>query len=93
MPRKSKEEAEVKEKKLSFFSANAVKLLPYIELKSNREIVIDGCKGIVEYDTEIIRINTGNMVVALTGRGLNIKCLTTSSVVICGFITGIEFVC
>lgn len=74
------------------FSSGIMPSLPYLEMKSNREITVEGCKGILEYDKETIRINTGNMVVTFKGRGLNIKCLTVTSVVIEGFITAIEFI-
>lgn len=79
-------------KKASLFSPSILPMLPYLEMKSNREVTIDGCKGILEYDAEIIRINTGNMVVTFKGRGLNIKCLTTSSIVVEGFILSIAFI-
>ncbi|GEM_PF-45666 len=66
--------------------------LPYLELKGNREALIEGCKGILQYDTQIIRINTGAMIIAFCGRGLNIKCLTVSSLIVEGYITSVEFV-
>ncbi|HHZ06686.1 MAG TPA: sporulation protein [Clostridiales bacterium] len=80
-------------KRQSFFSPASLAILPFLEMKSNREVTVEGCKGILEYDKEIIRINTGGMVISFKGRGLNIKCLTISSVVIEGFITAVEFVC
>lgn len=66
--------------------------MPFIELRGNREALIEGCKGILEYDTQVIRVNTGSMVVSFCGRGLNIKCLTVSSLIVEGYITSVEFV-
>ena len=65
--------------------------LTHFEMNGNREIVVDGCKGILEYDENIIRLNTGKMITKFLGRHLNIKCLTPDSLVIEGFITSIEF--
>ncbi|GHU82386.1 hypothetical protein AGMMS50284_4170 [Clostridia bacterium] len=94
MAKQNKNNAENKEssRKPSFFSPNIMPMLPFLEMKSNREVTIDGCKGILEYDKEIIRINTGSMVVSFKGRSLNIKCLTASSMIIEGFITSVEFI-
>lgn len=66
--------------------------MPYIELKGNREALIEGCKGILEYDTQVIRVNAGGLVISFCGRGLNIKCLTASSLIVEGYITSVEFV-
>lgn len=82
---------EKKVKRLPSFCKDMMNISPYLEFSSNREVILDGCKGILEYQSEIIRINTNKMVVAFKGRGLNIKCLTASSVVISGYITSVEF--
>lgn len=65
--------------------------LPHLELSGNREAVVDGCRGILEYDENIVRINAGKMVLRFTGRGFHIKNLKTDSVMIQGFFTSIEF--
>lgn len=66
--------------------------IPQIELAGNREAVIDGCQGILEYDENIIKLTTGKMSIKFTGRGLQIKILTHDSAVIEGFIGNIEFI-
>ena len=65
---------------------------PFLQFNGNREVTLDGCKGILEYESEIIRVNTGKMVVVFKGRKLNIKCLTVASIVISGYITCVEFI-
>lgn len=84
--------SEKKSKKLPSFYKEIINVSPFLQFSSNREVTLDGCKGILEYQSEIIRINTNKMVVAFKGRGLNIKCLTTTSVVISGYITSVEFI-
>ena len=66
--------------------------MPYLELKGNRELLLEGCKGILEYTTETIRINTGTIVLVILGRNLNLKCLSQTGLIVDGFIMSIEFV-
>ncbi len=63
----------------------------HMEINGNTEAVVDGCKGVLEYDTDVIRIRTGRLTVRFTGRGLTIRCLTADALVVTGFLTGIEF--
>ncbi len=62
-----------------------------IEMKGNREVIIEGVKSIAEYDENMIKLNMKKMAVVLFGRGLEIKCLSTDSLVIKGFVTSVEF--
>lgn len=64
----------------------------HFELNGNKEVIIEGCKSILEYDENLVRIRVKNMSVSFYGRNLMIKCLTSDSLVIEGFITSIEFV-
>lgn len=63
----------------------------HMELNGNREAVVEGCGGILEYDASVVRVKAGKMILRFTGRGLVIQCLTADSLVVSGFITGIEF--
>lgn len=63
----------------------------HMEINGNTEVVVEGCNGVLEYDTDVVRIKTGKLIVRFTGRGLVIQCLTADSLVVTGFITGIEF--
>lgn len=63
----------------------------HMEINGNQEVIVDGCGGVLEYNTDVVRIKTGKLVVRFTGRGLVIKCLTADSLVVTGFLTGIEF--
>lgn len=65
--------------------------LPFFEMDGNREVRVEGCKGVLEYSTSVIRINTNQMVTCFKGRGLNLKSLSPTSLVIVGFITSIDF--
>ncbi len=63
----------------------------YLEMKGNREAVIEGCKSIEEYDENMIKIKVKKMSLIFFGRNLEIKCMNHDSLVIEGFITSVEF--
>jgi sporulation protein YqfC len=63
----------------------------HMELNGNREAVVEGCGGVLEYDETVVRVRTPNHVIRFTGRGLTIRCLTADALVVTGYITGIEF--
>ena len=64
---------------------------PHIELLGNREVTVDGCKGILEYDDGFIRLNMRKTGLRLTGRDLMISALSDRTAVIEGYILSIEF--
>lgn len=64
---------------------------PCFELSGNRELLIEGSRGVLEYSSDIIRVNTLQMIVSVSGHGLNLKCISDSALMIDGFITCLEF--
>ncbi len=62
-----------------------------IEICDNTRAVIEGCRGVVEYSDTVIRISLGTYSVAFMGRGLNLKCLSSTSLIIEGFFLSVEF--
>lgn len=81
-------------------SKNIFSKIPYVTqcsavhcaISSNREAVFEGSRGVLEYNDQTIRINTSGFIVKFSGRGLSIRCLTESSMIIEGFITSIEYI-
>ncbi|MBQ5398803.1 MAG: YabP/YqfC family sporulation protein [Ruminococcus sp.] len=65
--------------------------LPIVELTGNRRATIEGSTGVLKYGADNIRINTSSMVIAFSGRGLRLRCISATSVVVEGFIGQIEF--
>lgn len=62
-----------------------------LELSGNRELLIEGSKGVLEYTPETVRVNTSDMIVSVSGRGLDLRCISSSALIIDGFILNIEF--
>ncbi len=65
---------------------------PKLTMIGNCDIMIENYKGIVEYDSERLRINTGAGIVKLTGTGLYIKEITSEDIIVSGTIHSLEFV-
>lgn len=65
--------------------------LPSIEMLGNRRVTIEGSTGILLYESENIKINTPKTVISFCGRGLTVRCISSSCVEVEGFITIIEF--
>ncbi len=64
---------------------------PVTEILSNREVTIDGCKGVSEYTECYISLDTSDGVITVNGRDLRIRYLSTSAVVIAGTVASVEF--
>ena len=54
----------------------------HVELCGNREALIDGCQGIVEYNEEAIRLNITKGQLKIWGRGLQIACLAEEGLIV-----------
>ena len=64
---------------------------PCIELSGNREVLIEGSRGVLEYSPDTIRVNTSDMMLSVFGRGLDLRCISESALIIDGFVTRLEF--
>lgn len=60
-------------------------------LHSDREVIVDGCRGVISCSEDMIKVNIGNRAVCITGRSLMIKSLTDREIIIAGCILSIEF--
>lgn len=65
--------------------------LPQLEFNGNKEVIIEGSRGVLEYSEELIRINTTHGLICFSGRSLNLKCISSSELIINGFISKVEF--
>lgn len=78
-------------KKADNLPLTGLRMPTHMEINGNTEAIVEGCSGVLEYDTGAVRVRTGRMTVRFQGRNLTINCLTADSLVVTGFITGIEF--
>ena len=62
-----------------------------LEITSNKEAVVENCKGILEYTQERIRLLTPGITIKFTGKELYIGCMSGKGAVVSGVIDTIEF--
>lgn len=65
---------------------------PKITIIGNMEVNIANHKGIIEYNLDLIRINTKVGVVKITGQGMEIKNILAEEINIVGLIEKIEII-
>ncbi|MBQ5994416.1 MAG: YabP/YqfC family sporulation protein [Clostridia bacterium] len=64
---------------------------PHLEAQGNREFILDGCRGILEYEQGLIRLNTDTLVITFRGENTEIKSYSEIGTVISGNILSVEF--
>lgn len=63
----------------------------HIEMSGNREVIVEGCKGVLEYGDCVISLNTGKLTVKFRGCDMTIISMQGSQAIIKGVITCVEF--
>lgn len=63
-----------------------------IEMLSNREIIVDGCKGVIEYGENLIKLNIGELVLCLAGDNMIIESFDSGVAIVRGKFAEISFV-
>ena len=62
-----------------------------LELRFNREILIDGCKGVIDYSDQRISLNAEKGIIIIEGVNLSLQTFEDSYAVIVGTFTNIGF--
>ncbi len=65
--------------------------LSHINFTSNRKVIIDGCKGVIDYNENFVCLNLGKKMISLIGKDLKILDFTDSEITIVGDISQAEF--
>ena len=63
-----------------------------IELAGNRELTVEGCVGITEYDETTVSMSLGDLTATVHGSGLLIRSFDPHCIAVSGAIMTIEFV-
>jgi sporulation protein YqfC len=66
-------------------------LMPHIIFNSCKEAMIEGCKGIIEYKPNVVRVNCGKYILRFKGDNLSVKAPTTDEITVMGEIVSFEF--
>lgn len=66
-------------------------LMPHVVFNSCREVLVEGSKGILEYNTQKVRLNCGKCILKFCGDNLCIRALNVEEIIITGEILRFEF--
>ncbi|MEG1687926.1 MAG: YabP/YqfC family sporulation protein [Angelakisella sp.] len=62
-----------------------------IELLQNRQAVVEGCKGVLEYSDCCIRLSGDKTIVRFCGSGLALRTFSSNAAIVEGSITSVDF--
>ena len=66
-------------------------VFPKVTVMSNKEITVENYKGIIEYEENLLRVNTEVFIIKIEGAGLVIKNINDDELIINGTVKNIEF--
>lgn len=76
---------------LSAFGSEAELSAPRVELCANKQALIEGCEGILEYSETCVKLNCKTVVLELQGFGLCLDNLSGSQICVSGQVTLLRF--
>ncbi len=62
-----------------------------LEIHSNRQAIVEGCKGVIEYNSDLVTLKCGKQTVSFLGANFEITSFFDETIVICGRISSVEF--
>lgn len=92
MEEKARRKVGLREKtsRLLELPADGVAGLPRVELSGDRELYLEGYKGILSYGREEIHVDGGAWVLRILGQELEIKAMREGELRIIGWVSGLE---
>ena len=64
---------------------------PTVQIRGNRETVVEGCRGLLSYERECVLLETKFCVIEIQGRELILRTLAAGMLSIKGYISKVEF--
>ena len=64
--------------------------IPKITMIGSSDMVIENYKGIIEYENNSVKVNTGVGIIVIKGEQLEIREITSENIMIGGYITYLE---
>lgn len=62
-----------------------------IELYGNKQVIVEGCKGVVDYCEDFLKLDLGNIILKITGSNLIIESYIYEQIDLKGEIFSVEF--
>jgi sporulation protein YqfC len=93
MPMRKKDNKKILERVSEAFElpGGALAGTPKLSLTGNRRVHVEGHRGVLQYDNNVIAINGGAMILHVYGRELEIISMSAEELLIAGEMEKIEF--
>ena len=65
--------------------------IPRITMMANKEIRIENCNSVLEYESDKVTVSATDIIVELLGEALCINIITDDEILVCGNIMSINF--
>lgn len=84
----------IKEKMAQFLEMPKEVVLdfPKVVIVGDSELSIENYKGILEYESEVIRVKTADRIIKVGGKNLEITAITDEEIQITGTVSDVKFV-
>ena len=76
---------------LEAFGASAL-LSPRVELCADRQVLIEGCEGILQYNEAFVKLSCGTLAIEIEGDALCLNHLSDREICISGSVRCVRFV-
>ena len=76
---------------MEFLKEKMAKLAVRTEICGNRNAVIDGCVGVIDYTDSLVCVKAGRLKISVVGRDLRLTVLTDCTAVVEGYIAKVEY--
>ena len=64
----------------------------WIQITGNHEVLVEGCKKILEYNDVFIKVKTWDMIIQVWGSGLKVSDFNSNGIYIFGNIQSVELI-
>lgn len=83
----------ISEKMMDVFELpkNKTGIISAVHITGIHEVMIEGHKGIIEYCESIIRLNTTQFIIKISGKNMEISSLSDEIILIKGIISAVEY--
>lgn len=71
-------------------SKGFIRMNSQIQITGNKEVLVDGCKKILEYNDVYVRVSTWDMNVNIWGNELKVNDFGSGAIFVCGKIQSVE---
>ncbi len=63
----------------------------HVQILGNKEIIIDGCDGVINYNENSVSVKSNRLKITIEGENMRIKTLSDKDISLKGFIKSVNY--